>query len=142
MSRWLLDTDALSLFQRQHPALTSRVHAHPPASLFLASITIQEQAQGWLAALNAARSEQHLAETHHLLVRLLVPSWGQFAILPFNEQAIVRFASLRILKLNVGANDSRIASVALEHNLIVVTRNIRDFGRVPGIVTEDWSVPE
>jgi hypothetical protein len=30
--------------------------------------------------------------------------------------------------------------LALENNLIVVTRNVRDFNRVPGVQTEDWSV--
>jgi tRNA(fMet)-specific endonuclease VapC len=36
--------------------------------------------------------------------------------------------------------DLRLGAVALESTLTVVTRNIRDFNRVPGVRTEDWSV--
>jgi tRNA(fMet)-specific endonuclease VapC len=54
--------------------------------------------------------------------------------------AIVRFQSLLKLKLNIGRNDLRIGAIALETNAVVVTANTRDFGRIPGLVIEDWTV--
>lgn len=36
----------------------------------------------------------------------------------------------------------QIAAIALVHNLIVVTHNIRKFGRIAGLQIEDWEVPE
>jgi tRNA(fMet)-specific endonuclease VapC len=42
--------------------------------------------------------------------------------------------------LNVLKNDLRIAAVTLEHGGILVSRNLRDFQRVPGLQVEDWTV--
>lgn len=61
------------------------------------------------------------------------------AILPYSENAILRYDQLRVLKLPVGKMDLKIAAIALEAGATVVTRNVADFGRVPGLTVEDWS---
>jgi tRNA(fMet)-specific endonuclease VapC len=35
--------------------------------------------------------------------------------------------------------DLRIASVVLDHSATLITRNRRDFERVPGLMIEDWT---
>ncbi len=59
---------------------------------------------------------------------------------PFSAAAITRHAALKKQKLNVGGNDLKIAAIALETGATVVTRNRRDFSRIPGVTIEDWSV--
>jgi tRNA(fMet)-specific endonuclease VapC len=61
-------------------------------------------------------------------------------ILVYSEQAIARCQQLMGLKLNVRKSDLRIAAIVLENNGILVTRNVRDFSRVPNLVIENWAV--
>jgi tRNA(fMet)-specific endonuclease VapC len=117
-----------------------QVNGHPVSDVAVSAITLQEQMQGFLAALARARDRQQIALVYQMLVTRLLPVWTRFPVLPFSEPAILRFEQLRTLKLNVGLMDLRIAAIALENGLTVVTRNLRDFNRVPGLKTEDWSV--
>jgi tRNA(fMet)-specific endonuclease VapC len=140
MSRFLLDTDTLSLLEQGHPHVLQQVNSHSATDLALSAISIQEQMQGFLASLLRARNRQQIALAYDRLVTRLLPVWSRFVVLPFPETAILRFEQLRSLRLNVGLMDLRIAAVALENALIVVTRNQRDFGRVAGLTTADWAV--
>jgi len=65
---------------------------------------------------------------------------AQWRILPYSQQAIARFSQFKAMHLNVRAMDLRIAAIALEHGSTVVTRNVRDFQRVPGLSVENWAV--
>jgi tRNA(fMet)-specific endonuclease VapC len=41
--------------------------------------------------------------------------------------------------LGIGTLDLKISAIALTNGLTVLTRNRSDFGRVPNLLTEDWS---
>jgi tRNA(fMet)-specific endonuclease VapC len=140
MSCFLLDTDLLSLLEQGHATVLQRVNSHPVADIAIAVITVQEQMQGWQAALAGARNHQQIARAYLMLVTRLLPVWTRFPVLSFTKPAILRFEQLRSKRLNVGLMDLRIAAIALENGTTVVTRNQRDFKRVPGLAIEDWSV--
>ncbi len=55
MSQLILDTNRFSLLQQGHPTVLKRVNSHPVRDVSLAVITIQEQVQGWQAAVARAR---------------------------------------------------------------------------------------
>jgi predicted nucleic acid-binding protein len=68
---------------------------------------------------------------------------GSFPLLPI-EIATARmharlWADLAAHGQPIGAQDLWIASACLSHGLSLVTSNLREFGRVPGLEVEDWS---
>ncbi len=138
MPGYVLDTDTLSLYHQQHPAVSRHLYAHAADPVSLSVWTVEEQVNGWRAAAAAARSPARQVWASELLVGL-VGGWASFPVLPLTPGAITTFDRLIRLRLNVGRYDLRIAATALDVGAAVVTRNRRDFGRVPGLAIEDWS---
>jgi tRNA(fMet)-specific endonuclease VapC len=69
--------------------------------------------------------------------------FNSLTILVTDQAVWLRAASIRA-KLKhrgtpIGPYDLLIASVALEHNLVLVTNNSREFGQVEGLQVENWS---
>lgn len=136
----LLDTDIYTLSRRGHPVVVARLAVAPPPSVAVSVITVEEQVGGWYTALRKAVQPAHVERVYQELADA-VRDLGRCPIAPFSVSAIARFDLLLRSKLNVRKNDLRIAAIALEVGAVVVTRNLRDFTRVPGLVCEDWSVP-
>lgn len=140
MNTFLLDTDIISLIQFGHVGVVKRLAMQPVSQVFLSVLSLQEQMRGWLARLGKLKKPDQLADWYERYVTRMFPIWRRHPLLTFSLGAISRFEVLRGQRLNVGLMDLRIAAVALESGLTVVTRNTTDFGRVPGLVVEDWSV--
>ena len=67
---------------------------------------------------------------------------ARFELLPFDPAAARHAAQVRAqLEAQgtpIGAIDTMIAGVALANGLILVTRNVREFARVPGLQIQNW----
>jgi tRNA(fMet)-specific endonuclease VapC len=138
MSLYVLDTDTLQLYQDGNAAVVNRVNAVAPGDLAISVVTVEEQLSGWYAQLRQAKQPERLAWAYRRLaatVRFLT----RIQIVDFDEAAIRRCEELKKLKLRVRKMDLRIAATVLERAAILVTRNVRDFQRVPGLRIEDWS---
>ncbi len=59
-------------------------------------------------------------------------------VLPYTAEAEVHFEDWRKQKLRIGTHDLRIAATAVVHSATLVSRNRRDFERVPGLKVEFW----
>jgi tRNA(fMet)-specific endonuclease VapC len=139
----LLDTDHLSILQwREQPAcdrLLSRLDQLPPDDIATSIVSFQEQVQGWLAFLNRSRKAEQVVLAYAKLDEI----WRAFLrmnVLPFTSDAQMRFGELRTQCPRLQTLDLRIASIALTSNSVLLSRNLRDFRRVPGLSVEDWTV--
>jgi tRNA(fMet)-specific endonuclease VapC len=88
------------------------------------------------AYINGARKPSDVIRGYAILGRVIREFTGM-PVLLFDPVAAARFDDLASRHLRVATMDLRIASIALARGLILLTRNVRDFGRVPGLVTED-----
>jgi tRNA(fMet)-specific endonuclease VapC len=142
VTRYLLDTDTFSLYLGLHPPVVQAVARHVSQSdeLAVAVITVEELWSGWAAVVAKARKPDELAKAYDRLTDTLneLRNWP---VVSFPVSAVRRYADLKKQKLNVGANDLKIASIALETGAVVVTHNTRDFGRVAGLQVVDWAGP-
>lgn len=139
MSLYVLDTDILSLYQNNHPNVRLHVDAHHPQELTITVITVEEGLTGWYTVLRRARRRDQWPPLYEGLAEQ-VDFLARWQKLPFTLAAIARYEHLLTSRLNVGRNDLRIAAITLEHGGILVSRNLRDFQRVPNLVVEDWSI--
>lgn len=60
-------------------------------------------------------------------------------VLPFTDTDYQTFLWLRRQGVRIGTHDLRIAATALNQQMTVVTANVSDFARVPGLTVEDWT---
>ncbi|OCQ97132.1 nucleic acid-binding protein [Nostoc sp. MBR 210] len=141
MIKWVLDTDHVSLLQRGHPVVINKVATVNPAEIAITVITVVEQMYGRLDVIKRGKSKQELV-TAYALLRETFNRLCQANILDFNEAAFDIYNELLKHKIRVGTQDLRIASIALSLNATVVTRNFKDFQKVPNLKIADWSIPE
>ena len=138
MSHFLLDTDIFSLYLQGDVNVRAAVAGHRTEPVVVSIITVQEVWNGWATALARAKTAAVLAATYARLTAT-VHEFANWSVVTFSVAAIARYDVLKQQKLNVGGNDMRIAAIALEIGATVVTRNRRDFARIPGVAIEDWS---
>lgn len=132
---YLLDTDVLSNLMRRSPSgvLVSKVASVPPEHQFTSSITLGELMYG------AHRLKDRTAALVQKIEATLLPN---LHVLPFGAVAARHYGELRAEMERrgtpIGDADTRIAAIALSHDLKVVTGNERHFRRVPGLEIENW----
>jgi tRNA(fMet)-specific endonuclease VapC len=112
--------------------------SHSPSDVVTSIISFHEQVMGAHAYLNRPKTTASLVNGYQRLERL--HKWfTQLIILPFDDPAALVYDNLRAANLRIGTMDLRIAAIALSRDLTVVSNNLADFGRIPGLRLEDWT---
>lgn len=130
---FLLDTDTCSAHMRRPAKLAHR---------FI-------QYAGGLAIPTIVLAELYAGVYKHPSPSKLLPLIGdilqEVKLLDFDEPCAERFGQVRGTLLQQGITVSRmdllIASVALVHNLTLVTHNTADYLKIPGLRLDDWLIP-
>ncbi len=130
----LLDTDICIYLLNQRPgfeAILRHLDGRRQGEVALSAITLAELRFGIAAS---QRRDVNLAKLELFLVA--------FEIAPFDAPAATAYGSLRAqLQARgtpIGPLDTLIAAHALALGAIMVTHNVREFGRVPGLTVENW----
>jgi tRNA(fMet)-specific endonuclease VapC len=131
MLRYLLDTNLCIRLLRDRPGgLRPRFNAEAE-SLCISSIVLMELLYG---AERSGKPQHNRVEVEQFAARLQV--------LPFDEDAAGHAAEIRAVLerdgRSIGSYDLLIAGHARSRGLVVVTGNLGEFSRVPGLRAEDW----
>ena len=135
MSRFLLDSDScIGILNGSSPALVDALRQRTTRQIVLSSVVKAELLYG---ARHSRQVDDNLA--------LLAEFFTAFESLPFDDRAaehagLVR-AQLAAAGTPIGPNDLLIAATALANDVTLVSRNTREFSRVPGLRLVDWSEP-
>lgn len=128
--KYLLDTDTCVWLLRNRSDVRARAASELPSDLAVATMT---EAELRLGALGSDDPAGELRRADALLGTLA-------GVLPFDRDAARHHADLQyaIRAQRIGEHDLIIAAVAVSRGLTVVTGNVREFGRIPGLQVENW----
>lgn len=131
MLKFMLDTNICIFTIKNRPQQVREVFKRHSGQLCISTITLMELIYG---AEKSASPERNLADVEGFAARL--------EVLPYDAQAAAHSGQLRAELARVGKPigpyDQMIAGHARSLGLILVTNNLREFERVPGLRVEDW----
>lgn len=131
----LIDASVLIEYERGHVDLAQRLIAREQERFFLSVVTASELLHGVHRAVDPGIRARRSAFVEAVLAR--------FPLLPI-ELTTARvharlWAELAATGTLIGPHDLWLAAVCLEHGLTLITANVREFGRVPGLTVEGWA---
>lgn len=132
MLKYLLDTNIVIYTMKNRPQQVKKHFERHDSQMAISTVTLGELVFG---AEHSQRVEQNLADIEAMVARL--------EVLPFDTKAAYHFGQIRArlyrLGRPIGPYDMMIAGQAIASGLKLVTNNVKDFQRIPGLLLEDWS---
>ncbi len=141
---YLLDTDHVSVLERGGTLgaqLWMRLARIPTHEIAVTIVTYEEQTRGWLRYVARACTDTEQAQAYHYVQQHLT-LFCRMPLVAYDQDAIQYVQQLRQQRIRMGTMDMKIAAIALAHHAVLLSRNMVDFQRVPGLQVEDWTVAE
>ena len=131
MLKFLLDTNIVIYVIKRRPIEAMGVFNDNAGRMAISAITLSELFHG---AEKSAKVAQNLAAVEEFASLL--------EVLPYSAKASQHYGAIRsaLEKAGrpIGVNDLHIAAHARSEGLTLVTNNLGEFDRVPGLLTENW----
>lgn len=131
MLRYLLDTNIVIYVIKRRPLEVLDVFNRQHGRMAISSITLAELAHGAEKSSDVARNTTVVEDFA-----------SRLTVLPYDDKAAWQYGSIRaVLEKQgqpIGINDLHIATLARSNGLTLVTNNLREFERVPGLLLENW----
>jgi tRNA(fMet)-specific endonuclease VapC len=131
----LIDTSILIAYERGQLDVAARVANRENEEVFLSVISASELLHGTHRAVDPAVRARRMAFVEAVLAR--------FPVLDIDLETARAHAALWSNLAQhgemIGVHDSWIAATCIARDLTLVTANIREFNRVPGLRIENWA---
>ena len=128
-----LDTNTISYYMRGDPQVVSHLHALSPSQIAVPTVVVYELRYG-LARLPAKAAKKRLVAVEQFLAPVQMVAFDRQAA---SIAATIR-AQLEKTGQGIGPHDVMIAASAMAYGATLITRNVREFKRVPGLSTVNW----
>ncbi len=135
-----MDTDYLSQLQRGDQQILTHLAQIKPQSIGITIITVEEQIRGRLAKLRQVETKKNRQEMTlaYQNLRITVEDFKNYPIFDFTTEANARYTQILQEKLKIGRQDQKIAAITISINGILLTRNERDFSKIPNLKLEQF----
>jgi tRNA(fMet)-specific endonuclease VapC len=129
-----LDTNTLIYFFMGSGRVAERLLATAPTEIVIPAISVYEIETGIAKSREPGKRRKRRKQFDQLLELV--------AVLPFDRAAANHAAAVRAVLEDtgqpIGPLDTLIAGTVLAHNATLVTRNLREFERVPKLLLVNW----
>lgn len=140
----LLDTDHISVLAFPESLPTVNLHGRlanaTDPRIATTIITAAEQMRGWLARINRLADVYRQVNAYDELADLFL-FFQQWEVVRFDRAAADMYLQLRKDKVRIGTNDLKIAAITLSQSALLLSANLRDYRKVPGLRVENWLQP-
>jgi tRNA(fMet)-specific endonuclease VapC len=137
---YILDTNIFNLYLNGNEN-TIRQISQDISAVWLSSVVAEEWLSARMSSMSRAQSPRtslSLPRAHDDFTKAL-EDLRIFPILSYSLEAEAIYKTFGPATIRIGAQDCRIAAQAMAHDMIVITRNLRDFEAI-GAPCEDWSI--
>jgi tRNA(fMet)-specific endonuclease VapC len=128
---FLLDSNILIYFFKDAGAVRAHFRQHEDVDIKLCTPVLWELMTGSYKVKDGSSQKARLAAVQ-----------DRFETLTFDlsaaQHAAKARAHLEVQGTPLGPVDTMLAGIALAHQLTMVTRNVREFERVPGLQVQNW----